>query len=442
MKFHSRRVGLAPLATLTVGALALTGCSAGNVVGAGADGEGASTLTFLVDNSDTSTALSQGLVDAFEAANEGVTIKIESRPQGGEGDNVVKTRLSTGEMTDLFMYNTGSLFQALDPGQNLAPLDDSVGMDDVSDSFVQTVTVDDQVYGAPLGTTTGGGILYNKVVYEDLGLEVPTTWDEFMANNAEIEKAGVAPVIQTYQDTWTSQLFVLADYHNVASVDPEWAEKYTSNEAKYSDEPANNGFERLQEVHEAGYLNKDFASAKLDDGLAMLAEGKGAHYPMLTFALGGLYQAFPDASDDIGFFGLPGESAGDHGATVWTGGGIYIPKTTEGDKLELAQKFLDFVASPDGCEAQTEAFAPSGPYFVEGCELPADIPPAVTDLATYVDNGNVTPALEFLSPIKGPALEQICVEVGSGITSAAKGAALYDQDVEKQAQQLGLPGWD
>ena len=51
------------------------------------------------------------------------------------------------------------------------------------------------------------------------------------------------------------------------------------------------------------------------------------------------------------------------------------------------------------------------------------------------------PALEFLSPVKGPALEQITVEVGSGLRSAEDGAELYDQDVKKQAQQLGLEGW-
>ena len=53
----------------------------------------------------------------------------------------------------------------------------------------------------------------------------------------------------------------------------------------------------------------------------------------------------------------------------------------------------------------------------------------------------VRPALEFLSPIKGPALERFTVEVGSGLRSAEDGAALYDQDVEKQAKQLGIPGW-
>ena len=84
----------------------------------------------------------------------------------------------------------------------------------------------------------------------------------------------------------------------------------------------------------------------------------------------------------------------------------------------------------------------TGPYLIKGCELPADVPPAVADMLPYFQTEGMTaPALEFLSPIKGPALEQITVEVGSGIRPAAEAAALYDEDVEKQAQQLGLPNW-
>ncbi len=85
--------------------------------------------------------------------------------------------------------------------------------------------------------------------------------------------------------------------------------------------------------------------------------------------------------------------------------------------------------------------APSGPYVVKGATLPADVLPAVMDIQAYIDAGNSAPALEFLSPVKGPSLENITVAVGSGLNTAEEGAALYDQDVEKQAQQLGLEGW-
>jgi raffinose/stachyose/melibiose transport system substrate-binding protein len=90
---------------------------------------------------------------------------------------------------------------------------------------------------------------------------------------------------------------------------------------------------------------------------------------------------------------------------------------------------------------QAEAVGVTGPYLIDGCELPEDVPTVVRDMLPYFESGQTEPALEFLSPVKGPALENITVEVGSGIRSATDGAALYDEDVRKQAQQLGLEGW-
>jgi raffinose/stachyose/melibiose transport system substrate-binding protein len=151
---------------------------------------------------------------------------------------------------------------------------------------------------------------------------------------------------------------------------------------------------------------------------------------------------YPDQLNDIGFFGIPGDDESTNGATVWSPAGIYIPATNEGDKLKAAQDFVAFAASPDGCQAQNEATPPQGPMGVTGCDLPADVTQVVKDIQTYTEkDGASTPALEFLSPIKGPALEQILVEVGSGIRDAKSGAALYDEDAKKQAQQLGIEGW-
>ena len=42
-------------------------------------------------------------------------MKLETQPGGTEGDNLMKTKLSTGSMEDVFHYNSGSLMQALNP---------------------------------------------------------------------------------------------------------------------------------------------------------------------------------------------------------------------------------------------------------------------------------------------------------------------------------------
>jgi raffinose/stachyose/melibiose transport system substrate-binding protein len=433
------KIGRTALAAAVTGLLAVTACTPGSL--GDSDGDGTS-LSYLVDNEPSTVKTAEALAKAFNAKYPELSVKVETRPQGGEGDNIVKTRLSTGDMTDIFAYNSGSLFQALKPEQNLTPLDDQALVGTIDPTFGRTVTAGGKVYGVPTGGTVGGGVYYNRAVYSRLGLQVPKTWAEFMANNAKIKAAGVAPVVQTYQTTWTSQLIYLADYHNVASAQPDFADQYTANKVKVASTPAAlRSFQRLQEVHDAGYKNSDFASAQLENGLKMIADGTGAHYPMLTFTVATIVANSPDKAKDVGFFALPGEDAAKNGLTVWMPGGIYVPKTTTGAKLDAAKKFLAFVASPEGCDVQSRTVAPSGPYVVKGCSLPADVPQAVKDMQPYFDAAKTTPALEFLSPVKGPALEQICVEVGSGIRKAGDAAELYDRDVQKQAQQLGLPGW-
>ena len=438
MRLH--RIGALAVAAVT--SLALGACSAGSL-GSSDEAGGKVTLSFLVDNGEDTVKTAEELGKDFAAKNPDVTVKVESRPGGTEGDNIVKTRLSTGDMTDVFAYNSGSLFQAIAPQKNLVPVDDQPYAGQLDDQFKATVSAGGKLYGAPMGTFTAGALLYNRAVYDKVGLQVPKTWDEFMANNAKIKAAGIAPVIQTYQDTWTSQLFVLGDFHNVLATEPDFPDKYTKNQAKYATSPAAlKGFQRLQQVHDAGYSSKDFASAKLDDGLKKLANGEGAHYPILSSVVSNIVANYPDKVKDIGLFAIPGDDAARNGLTVWAPGGVYIPTSTTGAKLDAAKKFVAFIASPEGCASQAKASTPVGPYAVKGCALPADVTQVAKDTQPYLDKpGASSLALEFLSPIKGPALEQITVEVGSGIRKAAAGAALYDQDVKKQAQQLGLEGW-
>ncbi|MFZ1116554.1 MAG: extracellular solute-binding protein [Propionibacteriaceae bacterium] len=446
MRFSKRgRRGVALVALVAASTLFAAGCSAGSLGSSSSKGSaGGTTITFLVDNADTTVASAKAIIDAFQSANPGITVKMDTRPGGSDGDNLVKTRLSTGDMAEVFNYNNGSLLQALKPEQNLTPLDDQPYASQLDPTFAQsTKGSDGKLYGGPWGTAMGGAVLYNIPVYKKLGLQIPKTWDEFMKNNATIKKAGgVDPVEQTYGDTWTSQLFVLGDFHNVSAQVPDFAEKYTAGQAKYSNTPAAEaGFQHIQLVHEAGYFNKDFASAKFNDGVKAVATGKAAQYPQLGFTSANIENVAPGHSNDVGFFPLPGPDAATNGMTIWPGGALYIPKSVQGDKLDAAKKLIAFAATQPGCDAFAKGQPPTGPYLTKACKLPSDVTQVAKDTQSYIESGKASPALEFLSPIKGPSLEQICIQVGTGQVSGQKGAALYDEDVKKQAEQLGLPGW-
>ena len=154
-------------------------------------------LTLLVDNSSDTVAIAEALTAAYSEMHPDVTFTVETRPGGSEGDNIVKTRLATGEMTDVFLYNSGSLLQALRPARTLEPLNDLPNMENVLESFTSTVSDDKgDIYGVPVQPAMGGGIFYHIPTYDELGLEIPKTWEAFMENNAIIaEKTDKAPII-------------------------------------------------------------------------------------------------------------------------------------------------------------------------------------------------------------------------------------------------------
>lgn len=430
----SRRAFLATSAA-AASVLGMTGCGSGS--GSGDE------VKFLVDNNPQGVADAEALVKAFNASQpDGPAFSVDSRPGGTEGDNLVKTRLGTQDMPDVFLYNSGSLFQAIRPAQFLTDLSEEPWVDTIVESFLPGVTADGKIYGAPIGAAGGGGIMYHKPTYERLGLEVPLTWDDFILNCQKIKTEGTtAPVIQSYGESSTSQIIMLADFYNVAAATPDFAEKYTAHEVGFADDPAAlRGFEKTEQIVVDGLVNEDYVSTTYQQAVEYLAGGKGAHYPCLSGSLAEIVATYPDQVEDVGYFAVPGDDAASNGLTVWLPSGLYIP--TYAENVDAAKAFLAFAVSAEGLDALNSQAPPTGPSMVKGIPLPEDVPTAVQDLQVYFDEeGRTTPALEFSSPIKGPNLENILIELGTGAIDAKTAAKRYDQDVEKQAQQLGLEGW-
>ncbi len=407
-----------------------------------APAQAATEITFQTQNAETSRNMWDALTAAYMKANPDVTIKVNYVPGGVEGDALLKSQLASGTAADVFIYNTGALLQAIDPVRNLVNLKNEPWMKTVNTGFIPSATgPDGGVYAAPFGTAMGGGILYNKKVYAQLGLKVPLTWNEFMANNAKIKKAGLVPVINSFKDSWTTQLFVLGDHFNVAAAMPGFEKKFTENKIVLAANKATlAGFSYLEQIRKAGYTNKDAAATTFAKALEYLALGKGVHYPMLSAGIDTIVTNFPTKAPDIGFFAQPGTNAKSNGATVWMPAGVYISKTTK--ELAEAKKFVAWTVSKEAFQVQNKVVPPSGPYFITGAPVSGNLTGVFTDLYAYMQKkGASYPALEFLTPVKGPNLSQICVEIGTGQKTALEGAKSYQKDLQKQSQQLGLPGW-
>lgn len=392
-------------------------------------------LSMLID-----TDVSIAGFDAVAALAEeklGITISVETRPGGSDGDNVVKTRLASGDMADLCAYNSGALLSALNPSEYFIDLSEESFIDKLDDTYKDSVTVDGSIYGIPLGSSQAGAILYSKSLYEKYSLEVPKTWDEFLANCDVLKEAGETAVLGTYADSWTSQVAFLGDNYNLMATEPDFVAGLEAGDAKYANTAgALRSFEKLADTTQ--YFNEDYLATTYDDGCDIMANGEAGHWFMLTQALSNIYELYDEETvNDIGVFAIPGDDAADNGLTVWMPTSIY--GNANSDKVDLIKEFMDFYISDEALDAYTSAILPDGPYCIKDYELPENAYEAVAvDMLAYVDSGNTEVAMEFLTSVKGSDCPTICQELGSGQTTAQEAAQKYDEDCAKQAAQLGL----
>lgn len=397
------------------------------------------TLTLLQSN--TSNTAGTEAVFAKMEQDIGIRVERELRPGGAEGENIVRARLASGDSTDLHEFSAGSLFATLNPEQYFLGINDQPFMDRMLDSYIESVTFGGVTYGIPANSSMAGAWLYNKAIYAELGLEVPHTWEALMENCEAIKAAGKTAVIASFGTDWTSQLILLADFYNVHSNDPNFAGNFDTNQDKYSTNPyAFKAFEHMEEVWNRGFYNADYNATTYDQALKMLADGEGAHYPILTQAVSNIALNYgEEAAEGIGAFGQPGDDPANHGLTVWMPDTFYFFKDSEhiDDMMRMAEYFL----REESVKLFAEAQGADGPFVLKDASLPENTYAPIKDLIPYFDEGKTAPAMEYITSVKGPNAPQICIQCMGGMKPAKECAEEYDKDVEKQAKQLGLEGW-
>ncbi len=393
------------------------------------------TITMLVDKETTIT----GLEAVCELAKKelGITVEIEKRVGGVDGDNIVKTRLASGDMSDICVYNSGCKFSMLNPSEYFLDLSNQEFIDKVDDSYLNAVTVEGAIYGVPAVLCSSAGVvLYNKDLYEEYNLEVPHTWDDFLKNCDVLKAAGEVAVIGSFAESWTTQVIYLGDHYNVQAENPDFAVQFNEGKAKYATDPA--GLRSWQKAADlASYYNEDYTATTYNVACDMLVNGDGAHWIINSNGvLNNIYSNYGDDVNKVGAFGIPGDSADDHGITTWPSNGFYVNKNSE--HIDDILRFLDFWLSEESVNTYLEIQPPAGPIVVKGVSLPDDAFEAVKDEQAYIDAGKACPALEYQTAVKGASCEQITQEVGTRQISAEEAAKAYDDDCLKQAVQLGL----
>lgn len=142
------------------------------------------TVTYWHTMSDPETEKLDEMIAVFEAENPGITIEASRYAQNAnEFRQVILTALASGDPPDVIRMDIAWVSEFAEMG-GLEALDGLIPeFDSFKEQFfpapLQTNYWDGHYYGLPVNTNTQV-LLYNRAQFEDAGLDVPATIDDFV----------------------------------------------------------------------------------------------------------------------------------------------------------------------------------------------------------------------------------------------------------------------
>jgi raffinose/stachyose/melibiose transport system substrate-binding protein len=226
-------------------------------------------------------------------------------------------------------------------------------------------------------------VLYNREIFAQQGLEVPTTWTEFVAVCEALKAAGITPLYSTYKDPWTVSQG-LFDYSVGGTVDLESFFSQLKEQGPDVGPGSPVSFEKdfaapvEQMLQIAAYSNPDAASRAYGDGNLAFSNGEAAMYFQGPWALSEIAKTAPDLS--IGAFPLPmTDDPAERRVRVNVDLALWIPEAST--KKEAAREFLAFLMQPeiiDAYNADNNAFGVT-------TDAPAVTQPTLVELQEFYD---------------------------------------------------------
>ncbi|WP_404408007.1 ABC transporter substrate-binding protein [Jeotgalibacillus malaysiensis] len=326
------------------------------------------------------------LIAKFEEENPGITVEQNNVP---ESDTVLLSRLTQNDIPDVMSVNGGVMYGELVRAGVLTEVTDHKVLDGINDEYSDMIAriAGDEVeghYGFP-HTVNANGVIYNKTMFEDLGLETPQTWDEFIELAEEIESAGETPFYSTYGEAWT----ILPPLNSLASnIQPEdFYEQLASGETTFSDEYGEVA-DKLQQLLE--YTDNDVFGSDYSRGNMEFAQGEAAMYMQGIWAIGQVQEANPDI--ELGVFPLPATNNAEENRLV-SGVDLVLATAADADHPEEAQMFVEFLLEEENLQ-----FYIDQQRLFSAVEGPEQTDEAISELQPVFEEGRITSFADHYYP--------------------------------------------
>jgi raffinose/stachyose/melibiose transport system substrate-binding protein len=332
-----------------------TGCSSGGSSDSSAENPSGE-LAVMVSSANASDAAFKAVNEAFQKKYPDVTVKFTTVPNDTY-EASLSSRL-TAKNVDIFVAKSMSVPPSYAEGSEedsvrlaqaggMLELSDQDFIGNFEDSVLDSIRLEDKLYVVPTGLSYTTGLYYNKEIFEDAGVEVPTTYSEFQDVLKTLAEKDVTPLGIGGKESWPAGLYMLAAVEGLYPGDEDksaLAEKLWKNEVKLTDPDLVEVLNRVDLAYKNAQDN--FAGASYDaipggfakGDFAMIADGTW-NQPIVDDAVDGAFE--------YGYFPTPmGDDAEDNDHLTGKVE-LMLGVATDAPNQGAALAWLDFFSQQD-----------------------------------------------------------------------------------------------
>nr|WP_306813083.1 extracellular solute-binding protein [Paenibacillus soyae] len=289
----------------------------------------------------------QKALDDFTAANPHVKIENDVMSANDDGFRTkVNTDMTSGNEPDLLFYFVGADANEIISSGKVVALDEELAADpEWKNGFAPaalefTKHTDGKTYAIPL-TGFFEGLMVNKKIFADNGIELPTDWEKFKAAVSALKAKGIIPLSGPFdQSHYLIEHFVLAAAGAEGQkkglkdgVDPNWEK----------------GLAAMKEVYDLGAFPEDAATIDLGMAANYYSEGLAAMILEGSWAIGGFSDDVKANTTVLPFPAIPGGAGTGKDVVGGFGTGFYMSKAAYDDaaKKDATIALLKHLTSPE-----------------------------------------------------------------------------------------------
>lgn len=368
------------------------------------EGESASTDIELFQQKREVVELFDEIIARFEAENPG--IRVEQNSVTDNANNVLVSRMATGEVPAVLTHwpNNVNYITAAMEGFFVDLTDDPLA-DAVLPDIIESITLENgRNYAIPISINTQG-VFYNTALFEQHGLEIPETWDDFIDLCEEIEGMGQVPMIFPDMTSWTIgqqvRMSLGLDMDGHAFIDRVKAGDADARDSRELRAIA----QKLIDLRE--YAQPDTLGTSYEQAIFEFAAGNAFMFWQGIWAIPSINQANPDL--EYSMFALPSVTGRPTRVEYGVDLALVIGVRDEAD-IAAAREFVDFVASPE--IGQFYADRDGSPSALRGVEFTSEISAPVVE---YVQSGRAFRNIRYkyapgANPVVNTAAQQLIID--------------------------------